>query len=139
MFDAGGVNWLAVLVSGVASFALGGLWYAVLFTKPWMAYSGVTAEAAGAGGPAKMAASYGVAFLTYLVAVIALALFMEAADASGAVTGLVYGLVAGVGIVATVSFNNYMFSMRPIQLYAIDIGYPVVALALSGVILGVWQ
>ncbi|MEX2431122.1 MAG: DUF1761 domain-containing protein [Dehalococcoidia bacterium] len=138
MLDFTDVNWLAVIVAGVVSFALGGIWYTAL-SKPWMAYTGITNEAATAGGGAKMAASYATAFATYLLAVTALALFMQAGGASGAVSGLVFGLIAGVGLVATTSFNNYMFSMRPLNLYLIDIGYPVTALAVAGIIIGVWQ
>ncbi|MEX2598564.1 MAG: DUF1761 domain-containing protein [Dehalococcoidia bacterium] len=138
MLDAGSVNWLAVIVSGVMSFVLGGLWYTGL-SKPWMADTGITDEMARAGGASKMAVSYGMAFITYLVAVAALAVIIASVGASGAVEGLVLGLVVGVGVVATTSFNNYMFSMRSRRLYLIDIGYPVAALALAGIILGVWQ
>lgn len=138
MLDLAGVNWFAVLVSAAAGFALGAAWYTG-FSKPWMAYTGITQEATTAGGSGKMAASYAAAFAMYLGAVAALALFMEAAGITGAGSGLLFGLIAGVGIVATVSFNNYMFSMRPFKLYLIDIGYPVVALALAGVIVGIWQ
>ncbi len=39
------VNYLAVLVSGVAIFVLGGLWYSpVLFAKKWVALQGRTEE-----------------------------------------------------------------------------------------------
>jgi hypothetical protein len=139
MLDVAGVNWLAVVASRVVSYALGGLWYAVLFTKPWIRYTGITHESAAAGGNAKMAASYAGAFAMYLVAVAVLALLLEAAGAAGVGAGLLFGLLVGVGIVATVSFNNYLFSMRPVGLYLIDIGYPIVALAIAGVILGLWQ
>jgi hypothetical protein len=139
VLDIAAVNWLAVLVAGVASFVLGGLWYSLLFNKPWMRYTGITMEAASAGGGANMAAQYAGAFLTYLVAAAALALVMNTAGATGAGEGLVIGVLVGIGFVATTSFNIYLFSMRPFGLYLIDIGYPVVALGMSGVILGLWQ
>ena len=31
------MNYLAILVAAAAYFLLGGLWYALAFTKPWMA------------------------------------------------------------------------------------------------------
>lgn len=136
MLDITGVNWLAVLVAAAASFALGGFWYSVLFAKPWMRHTGIDHESAGAAGGAKMALYYSGAFVTYLVAAAVLALLLEAAGAAGAGAGLLFGLLVGAGVVATVSFNTYLFSRRPVVLYLIDIGYPVVALALTGVILG---
>lgn len=38
------VNYLAVLVSGVVIFVLGGLWYSVLFKKPWIRLMGIPEE-----------------------------------------------------------------------------------------------
>lgn len=139
MIDVTAVNWLAVLVAAVASFILGGVWYTALFARPWMRYTGITHESAEAGGGVQMAAMYGGAFATYLVAVAALALLITAAEASGVGAGLVVGLLVGAGIVATVSLNSYLFAGRPLGLYFIDVGYPVVALALAGIILGAWR
>ena len=35
-FDLSTINWLAVIVGGVAYFALGALWFSnVLFARPW--------------------------------------------------------------------------------------------------------
>lgn len=81
----------------------------------------------------------GVTWLAVLVAAAVLALLLEAAGAAGAGAGLLFGLPVGAGVVATVSFNTYLFSGRPVALYLIDVRYPVVALALTGVILGLWQ
>jgi hypothetical protein len=139
MFELAAVNWLAVVVAAVASFILGGLWYSVLFSKPWMRLSGITQEQIDAGA-GNMALNYAGAFVMYLIAVAVLALVMQAAGVVGAGQGLLLGLLIGAGIVATVSFNNYVvFGGRPLGLFLIDYGYPVTALALSGVILGVWQ
>ena len=33
------INWLAVLVAGLAYFFLGALWYSVLFGKKWQSYN----------------------------------------------------------------------------------------------------
>lgn len=139
MLDLAAVNWLAVFVAGAASFTLGGVWYSVLFAKPWMRHTGIDPEAADAEGGAKMALYYAGAFVTYFVAAAVLALLLEAVGAAGAGAGLLLGLLVGAGVVATVSLNTYLFSGRSVVLYLIDVGYPVVALALTGVILGVWQ
>ncbi len=130
------INWWAVIVSAVLSFVLGGIWYGV-FSRPWMAMNGFSKDSRSGGQ--SNALLYVGAFLTYLVAVAVLAMLMGAAGTQGAVQGFVFGLLVSVGLIATVSLNNYMFSGRPFRLFLIDLGYPVVALAMSGVILGVWQ
>lgn len=138
MIDFAAVNWLAVLVAAVMCFVIGGLWYSVLFGRPWMRLSGITEEDIEASS-GNMALHYGGAFALYLVAVAVLALVMQAAGAASAGTGLLLGFLVSAGIVAPVSFNNYMFGGRPAALFMIDYGYPVVALTLSGLVLGVWQ
>src|SRR5271169_507309 len=35
------INWIAVAAATIAAFALGGLWYGPLFSKPWMREMGV--------------------------------------------------------------------------------------------------
>ena len=34
-------NWLAILIAAVAYFALGSVWFSVLFGKQWMALNGI--------------------------------------------------------------------------------------------------
>jgi len=44
MLDFGGLNWLAILAAGFASFALGGIWYGPLLGQAWMKAVGKTAD-----------------------------------------------------------------------------------------------
>ena len=38
------INYLAVLVAALSAFIIGGLWYSVLFAKPWMVENGFDDE-----------------------------------------------------------------------------------------------
>ena len=38
------INWLAVVLSGLSAFVLGGLWYGPLFGKAWQARVGLSDE-----------------------------------------------------------------------------------------------
>ena len=53
--------------------------------------------------------------------------------------GLVVGLLAGLGWVATGLGVTYLFERRPLRLYLIDAGYHVLSFAVMGAILGVWK
>jgi hypothetical protein len=45
----GSMNWLAIVVATIAFFAIGALWYGVLFGKAWQAETGVTDRPPGSG------------------------------------------------------------------------------------------
>ena len=61
------VNMISVLVAGVASMAVGFLWYSpVLFAKPWMKLMGLT-EKNMKEAQKKMGMMYGLSFVASLV------------------------------------------------------------------------
>lgn len=129
------VNYLAVLVAGLAYFALGGLWYSpVLFARPWMAASGIRPEEATGGGGLYLAS-----FVAQFVAALALAIVALAAGADTVGEGIVLGLVAGIGFVLTSLGVTQMFDRKSAVLQAINIGYHLVGLVVAGIIVSVWQ
>lgn len=129
----GDVNWLAVLVATVVAFALGAVWYAPpVLGKRWMRLAGISPEDQGNNFAVTMV----LGFVTTLVAVSALALFLGA-DA-GVATGVVAGLVAGVGIAAMAVVLNALYESRAPALIAINAGYQVVVFLVAGAILGAW-
>ena len=128
----GNVNFIAVLVAAVATFALGGLWYSpFLLGKPWMAENGFTEQTMGQGN---MALVFGVAFVLYLIAAVSLAMFLGPVVEMA--FGLQIGLIVGVTYVATATGVTYLFERKSVKLYLINGGYQVLAFALMGAIIG---
>ena len=134
--DLGGINYLAVVAAVIVQFAGGAAWYGLL-AKPWLAAVGKTKEEVQAGGAPW--GDYVLALAGAAIGMLGLAVLVQATGASGPVDGLVLGLIAGVGFVATIKAVQYRFEGRPMKLYLINTGYPVAVLAIGGVILGVWQ
>ena len=130
----GEINYLAVVVGVLLNMAGGALWYSpVLFANPWMAANGFTKkEIEAKGGAAK---GYVVSVVASIVITLVLAVIVEAAEADKALHGLALGLLAGLGFVATTAAANYAFEDRPLKLYFINIGYPVVMFAVIGTLL----
>ena len=63
------LNWIAIVVAVIASFAVGGLWYGPLFGGPWKKEMGVPPDAKPAGG--EIGKSLGLnLFGTFLVAFV---------------------------------------------------------------------
>ncbi len=128
-------NYLAVVVAAIAYWVLGGLWYGVLFNKPWMALEHMTIEQTKSVNPA---IPYIVSFLLELLIAYSLAQLCIWRNANTAGRGASIGVLIWIGFVGPISFMNYMFEMRPKELFAINEFYPLAGLVLMGVILGAW-
>jgi len=126
------INWLGVLLAALATFAVGGLWYSVLFAKAWQREAGVTDEQLKNGTVRVFVGS----FLLALVMAVVLAAFIGDA---GAGFGTLAGLAAGVAWVAAALGINYLFERRSLTLFAINASYNVVAFTAMGAIIGALQ
>ena len=135
----GSINYLAVVAGMVINMALGALWYSpVLFAKPWMAANNLTEEEIRAKGTSAQMQGYAVAAVGALIFTLALAIIWQLAGITELLDGLILGLVAAIGLIATTQLAAYMFEGRPFKLYLINIGYSVVSFALIGMMLAVW-
>ena len=133
------INYFAVLVGVVMNMITGGLWYSpLLFARPWMAETGITMESISEDR-AGMIRGYVASVIASIAIVFAMSVLVEATDASGAVDGLLVGLLAGIGFVATTQLANYAFESRTVRAYAINVGYPVVSFLLIGLLLALWR
>ena len=130
--DFSTLNFLAIGVSALSSFVLGGLWYSpLLFGKVWMKETGITEEAVKNQNGAKV---FGFAFIASLIIAFNLAMFLG--STSTLKTGMFYGFLAGFGWV-TMSFAiNDLFEQRSFKLFAINAGYHTTGITIMGAILG---
>ena len=129
------VNWIAVLLCGVASLVLGGLWYSpMLFAGAWQRAAGLSDEQAKSGN---MAVIFGGAFLLSVIAAAVFAMFLGHDMSLGAATAA--GFSAGLCWVAASYGINYLFERRPLKLWLINGGYHTLQFTLFGLILGAMQ
>jgi hypothetical protein len=129
-------NYPAVAVCAVVYWLLGALWYAVLFSKPWMALETMTPEQASSSTPLWL---YLVTFALNLLIAFVLAQVCIWRNANTAGRGAAIGILLWLGIVGPITFTTYMYEMRPKALFAINEFYPLVGLCLMGAILGAWK
>jgi hypothetical protein len=128
-------NYAAVFVSALAYWILGALWYGFLFTKPWMALEQMTAEKAASMNPVL---PYIITFVLNLLIAFVLAQICIWRNANTAARGAALGILLWIGFVGPIAFTNYMYEMRPMQLFAINEFYSLAGLCLMGAILGAW-
>jgi hypothetical protein len=133
------VNYLAILVSGVAIFVLGGLWYSVLFKKPWIALMGIPEEKMKEGSGGAMPFLFLMAFLCGLLSVYILAIVINHFAPFSLMRGAMVGLFCWVGFAAPTSFATAIFSMTPKRLWFINSSYNLISFILAGIILSVWR
>jgi hypothetical protein len=142
--DAHAVNWLAVIVTAVVIFMLGGLWYSPIgFSKRWVELQGKTEEQMRAeAAAANMPLLYLSAFITsLLIATVMGVLLMHFAAVMpiNAAHGAIFGFVCWLGFAASTSYATAVFSGNPKQLWLINSLYNLVSFVVAGIILSVWR
>lgn len=133
------INIWAVLVSALAFWALGALWYSpLLFSKRWQKEVGLSDEKLR---NANMGLIFGTSFLLMLLMVWALNYVINShkpEDVSLG-TGLHYGAFVGFFFAMLTMGINYLYQRRSIVLWLIDGVYVVLGLSIAGMILGAWR
>ncbi len=135
--NLGSINWLAVLVSVIASMVIGFVWYnPSVFYKPWLTTLGRRREDRP---QAAMTSLYVFTILASLVEAVALALALKTMGSSGAVAGAVGGAMIWLGFVAPTNLVNKLFAGQGWKGWLIEAGDHLVYLLVAGAILGAWR
>ena len=130
------VNYLAVLVSAVAIFILGGLWYSkALFAKKWTALMGITEAKPSAPMPVLLVQ----AFICSVLISWIMAIIINHFPPYNAQHGAMAGAVCWLGFAAATSYATAVFSLQPKALWLINTGYNLVSFVMAGAILGAWR
>ncbi len=131
--DFSTVNWLAVVISTVSAFVVGGIWYGPLFGKAWMNEMGYTEDDLK---DANMVKIYGTAFVLEFIIALQLALMLGHAREEVSIgTGALYGFLIGLFWVGAAMGVNALFSRYSFKLWFINTFYFVIMFTLMGVIL----
>lgn len=128
----------AVIVAAAVGFAIGALWYGV-FSKPWVAASGVPTDENGAPIGANSPVKYAGAFICILIVAGMMRHVFSMAEIDTMIEGLMAGGGVGLFFIAPWITLNVLFSMRPKALALIDGGYAAVACTAIGLVLVAMQ
>lgn len=124
---------LAVLAAGAAAWAFGAVWYMMLGQR-WMDAAGVTEAQTRETGPLPY-------LLTLVTSIIVAGMFRHVLVTSG-IDEVGKAVLTGLGLGAFIALpwmvNNILFSVRSRQLIWMDGGYPVIGMAIMGLILGLF-
>jgi hypothetical protein len=125
------ISWVAVIVSAVAGFAVGGLWYGPLFGKAWQAESGVTDEMANA---TNMPLVFGTVFVLNLFASFILGHVLATYGHPSLATSVMIAGGIALGFIVTSFGVNYLFARKSLKLFMIDGAYWTIVYCIMGAI-----
>ncbi len=131
------LNWVAILVAAIASFLFEALWFSV-FMKEWLIGIGRTMEWLMSSG-LNPAIQYAVAILCSVIVATVLSICIQASGEQTARRGVIVAAVLWFGFIATSWAKEYIFEVRTLQIYAINVGYALFDLMIIGAIVGAWK
>lgn len=130
------INYLAVLVAGIASMPVGAVWFSpLLFSKAWMKEMGKKSEDMNGAG----SSMYLLTLVAELVAAYVLANFINYAQANTLVQGMQIAFWSWLGFVVPAMAINYLFEGRSKKLFLITSFHHLAVLLVMGAILGAWS
>jgi hypothetical protein len=134
------VNVLAVIVSTIVAFLIGGAWYGAMFKNVWIAAHGFTPERLDAMRKERSPAlTMGIGFVLQLVTAFGLALLIGWTGYQTWAHGLAIGVFVWFFFTAAVNLMACLYQGKPLIAFAVDAGYQLVYFALMGAIIGAWR
>lgn len=130
------INWLAVIVAAIASFAASAAWYSIFgsaMARLQADWRGAQPESQSQG--VQMAAFLGVA----LVIAIVVAILIGLTDVSGPLASAGLGILLWIGFCLTQWIGSILGEGVPLRLAAIHAGDWLAHLLIISVIVGTWR
>ena len=133
------INWLAVLVAGIAYWALGALWYSkVLFANKWLLYTKINPNDPDA--KKGMGIMFGGSLVLMVLTATGLSILVHRMDITACwMSGLKLGAITGLLFGSTAISVSYLYEKRPWGLYLINCGYTLVGNIIAAIIVCCWQ
>ncbi|MDA1241369.1 MAG: DUF1761 domain-containing protein, partial [Chloroflexi bacterium] len=99
-------DYIGIFIGGIAYYALGALWYTVLFGKRWIAATGRTMEEFPKSSPAWM----GLTLVAAVVSTAVVAVLYQWGSGDGVVDGLIAGMIVGAGVAAMEMLKDVVYN-----------------------------
>jgi hypothetical protein len=134
----GDLNWLAVVVATIAWFAFSAIWYSVPpLSNAWANAAGVDPSGDGDGPP--LVLLFIPTLIGYFVTTIVIGLLVLGVGADTLSDGIVLGIVLGVGFGMVGALVNQVYESKGSTYFLINGLNSVIAFAIVGAILAVWD
>lgn len=140
--DFSSLNFLSIVVAAAAAaFVIGFLWHGPLFGKTWMRLMKIdpaTLEREKQEMAKKMPMILALAFVQQLIVATVISMLAGALLVSNAAGALTLAFWLWLGFIATVQLNGVLWEKRTVNLYAFNIVYHFVVIAVITMIVTLW-
>jgi uncharacterized membrane protein YeaQ/YmgE (transglycosylase-associated protein family) len=127
------LNWPMVLVAAIAYFAIGAIWYTVLFGKYWAkAYQMENADRKGA------VMSMVIGFVLTFVITMVIGLMLNAVRCKELYDCFIRAYILAAGMVVGILGTALNYQRKPLGVWIVDIGYHLVGILVAALILAKW-
>ncbi len=130
------VNYLAVVVATIASYAIATVWYAVIFGKVWQKLTGMTEMKPA---PLNIILSFVGSLVMSYVLYHSIAFGNYYVGTTGVGGGLMGGFFSWIGFIAPVTMMTKLYEKKPWGLWLLDNGFWLISLLVMGAILSAWM
>ncbi len=127
----GSIDILPIVLGALAFFAVGAVWYGVLFGKVWQRAAGLSDKALRRGHP--MVLVFALAFLFEMLVALVLAHQFAMTGASDRAIWMI-SIGFGAFVMTPAIGINYLFQRRSGLLFLIDAGHFVLGMAAMGAV-----
>ncbi len=139
-------NYLAILVAGLVSMAIGFIWYAPpVFGTLWSTLTGVKMKKDKSMPLRSLGGLASMLLMAWVMAYFILGWHGSevALHGANAMSGLAVGMQTGfwlwLGCIATILFGSVLWERRPFKLFVLNAAHWLVIALVMGAILGSWQ
>jgi hypothetical protein len=131
-----GVNYLAVVIAAVVALVIGFIWYSPrVFGNRWMTYLGTTQAQLGNPGPTGMAVGVVASLINaWVLAVLSLNL-----GGKSLTDGVMLGVLAWLGFMATITAAQISFEKKPWGLWVLNNAHNLLVQVIMGAIVTAWR
>ena len=126
------MNYLAIVVAGIAAWIIGAIWYGPIFGKKWQKEVGLSDETLKGGN---MPLIFGTSLILMIMMMYGMSFLIAAHEDISWTHGFFHGCMTGIFFAATSMGINYLYQRRSITLYAIDAIYQILFLGVGGAIM----
>lgn len=124
------INYLGIFLAAIASQFVGFLWFSpFLFGKKWMKLVGISEMK----NDNKLV--YGVTFIMSFITAYVLSVFIQFAQATTVLDGVLVGVLVWLGFIIPTSVNQVLFEKKSKELWLLNIGHFLTIFVVMAIIL----
>ena len=133
------INYFAVAAAAAVYFLLGSLWFSTLFGSIWAQELKEHKVIIQEPTPSDLLSKMIQSLLANILTAFAMACLVILTGSTTLISGLFLGIIAAIGFAATTLASVFTWENRSVKLFLLDIGYPVLGIVATAIILSLWH